>query len=255
MGRLTGKAALVTGIGSGMGKACALTFAREGAQVFGCDIDPATAAETISEAAAEGLVLHSLHPVDLTRPDDVRRYVDAAVQELGRIDVLVNAAAINPPFQPFEIMDYETTWGATLRGEADIVFLTTQACWPALKQNGGAIINFASLAAHRGARFAGMTAHCAGKAAVLAMTRQLAIEGAPHGIRANTISPGLIVTLSTRSVGLTEGEPRKQLEASIPLGRLGQPEDVAWCAVHLASDQAAWVTGADYPVDGGAMAG
>jgi NAD(P)-dependent dehydrogenase (short-subunit alcohol dehydrogenase family) len=99
-----------------------------------------------------------------------------------------------------------------------------------------------------------MLAHSAGKGAVLAMTRQLAAEGGRHKIRANTIAPGLIATMATASQGLTEGEKSEQIAASIPLGRIGKPADIAYCALYLASDEAAWVTGTNITVDGGITA-
>jgi len=254
-GRLAGKIAFVTGIGAGIGKGCALTFAREGAVVVGCDIDATSAASTVAEARAEGLNLASVHRIDLTKPQDTERYV-AHAAAYGRMDILVNAGAINPKFYPFEQMSYEDVWRPTMLGEADIVFLACQKAWPWLIRSGKAsIVNFASVVAFRGSALAGMAAHSAGKGAVLALTRQIALEGAKLGIRANSIAPGLIVTLATTSAGMTEGEKRKRIEESTPLGRLGLPEDVAYCALYLASDEASWVTGVNIPVDGGTLAG
>lgn len=252
--RLAGKVALVTGAGAGIGRGCALLFAREGAKVFGCDIDTDRALATVAAARAAGFEMDSAHPVDLTQPADVQRCVDLVLQRYGRIDVLVNAAAINPQFAPVAQMSYEKIWVPTMIGETDIVFLMCKAVWPHLLGGGGAIVNFASIAALRGSEFAGMLAHSAGKGAVLAMTRQLAVEGGPHGIRANSISPGLVATLATASQGLTEGERRDSIAANIPLRRIGEPEDIAYCALYLASDEASWVTGANISVDGGESA-
>jgi NAD(P)-dependent dehydrogenase (short-subunit alcohol dehydrogenase family) len=250
-GRLTDKIALVTGIGAGIGKGCALMFARQGATVIGCDIDAASAQATVAEAREEGLHIESLHPIDLTRPEDVRRYVAHAGERHGRIDVLVNAAAIPPHMAPVAGMDYTLQYTPTMVGEVDIVFLACQAAWPYLQASGAAsIINFASVNAFRGSLNFGMAAHCAGKAAVLAMTRQLAIEGGP-AIRANTISPGPVVTAATAQAGAVEGAKREAILARVPMKRLGRPEDIGWCAVYLASDESGWVTGANFPVDGG----
>ncbi|MDE2372146.1 MAG: SDR family oxidoreductase [Burkholderiales bacterium] len=254
-GRLKDKIALVTGIGAGIGRGIALRFAREGATVIGCDIDATTAAATVQAAADEGLQIASVHPCDLTRPADVERYVRSASDTHGRIDILVNAAAIPPHMARAAEMDYEGQWTPTMAGEVDIVFLAVKAAWPWLLKSGKAsIINFASVSAFRGSTNFGMLAHCAGKAAVLGMTRQLAIEGGP-GIRANTISPGLVVTPATASAGGTDGAIRERLLERMPLKRLGDPDDIAWCAVFLASDEASWITGANFPVDGGVMAG
>jgi NAD(P)-dependent dehydrogenase (short-subunit alcohol dehydrogenase family) len=253
--RLAGKVALVTGIGAGIGQGVALRFAAEGARVLGCDINPATAEATVAHAAERGTPLRSLHPIDLTRPEDARRYAEAAAEEHGRIDVLVNAAAIAPHMAGVGEMDYETQWRPTITGEVDLVFLACQAAWPWLIRSGNAsIINFASVNSYRGSRQLAMVAHCAGKGAVLSMTRQLAVEGGPHGIRANSIAPGLIQTAATASAGATTGDISAAIVARTLLGRLGVPDDIAWFAVYLASDEASWVTGSTFSIDGGVTA-
>ena len=255
-GRLAGKIACVTGIGAGIGQGIALMFAREGATVIGCDINPERAAATVAQAAAEGLTIDSVHPCDLTKADDVRRYIEHAAKEEGRIDILVNAAAIAPHMNSVAQMDYEREWVPTMVGEVDIVFLACKAAWPHLLASGAAsIINFASVNAFRGSINFGMAAHCAGKAAVMAMTRQLAVEGGVHGIRANAIAPGMVQTAATAAVGATsEGTARTNILNRLQIKRLGNPEDIGWCAVYLASDEASWVTGATFSIDGGVMA-
>ena len=253
-GRLQGKTAIVTGSGSGIGRGCALMFARHGAQVMGCDVDTAAAEATVALAGEEGLSLESYHPCDLTDPAQVERLVALTVDTYGGVDVLLNAAAFGA-FAWIEEMDYETQWRKTLTGELDIVFLACKAAWPHLAAGGrGSIINFASVNAHAALEGSPALAHCAGKGGVLAMTRQLALEGAPHGIRANTISPGMIVTGATKP--RLDDEPGwiDRVLAKAMIKRLGQPEDIAWCATYLASDEAGWVTGADFSIDGGATA-
>lgn len=251
--RLSGKIALVTGIGSGIGKGCALMFARHGARVMGCDIQAASADETLALAQRENLPISSIHPCDLTNPADVQRLIEATVERYSGIDILLNAAAFGA-FAWIEEMDYTTQWKATLAGELDVVFLACKSAWPHLiKRGGGSIVNFASANAYVALAGSPALAHCAGKGGVLAMTRQLALEGAPHGIRANTISPGLIVTGATRPVLEVPGF-KENVMNRLMLKRLGQPEDVAWCATYLASDESSWVTGADFSIDGGATA-
>jgi NAD(P)-dependent dehydrogenase (short-subunit alcohol dehydrogenase family) len=253
--RLTGKIALVTGIGAGIGRGVALRFAAEGATVVGCDINAESAAATVEQARGQGLDLRSVHPVDLTRPADAARYVRLAADSYGRVDVLVNAGAIAPHLAGIGEMDYESQWRPTIAGEVDLVFLACQAAWPWLIASGNAsIINFASVNSFRGSRQMAMVAHCAGKGAVLSMTRQLAVEGGPHGIRANTIAPGLIQTAATASAGATTGDLSASIVARTLLGRLGEPDDIAWFAVYLASDEARWVTGSNFSIDGGVTA-
>ena len=252
-GRLAGKTALVTGIGAGIGQGIALMFAREGANVIGCDISTGAAEATL--ATAQGLSLESIHPVDLTKPEDVTRYVETAVSKHGPIDILVNAAAIAPHMNPVAEMDYESEWVPTMAGEVDLVFLAVKAAWPHMvAAGGGSIINFASVNALRGSSNMGMVAHCAGKAAVLAMSRQIAIEGGPHGIRCNSIAPGMVRTAATASAGASSGAIATRILERLIIKRLGEPDDIAYCALYLASDESRWVTGANFSIDGGVMA-
>ena len=250
--RLAGKDAIVTGTGSGIGQSCALMFARHGARVVGCDINAASAEATRATARAENLDFVSLQPCDLTKPADVARLIDFTLARYGGVDILVNAAATGD-FRWIEEMDYELHWRHTLASELDSVFLMCQAAWPHLvARGGGSIINLASANASVALKNSPALAHCAGKGGVLAMTRQLAMEGGPHKIRANTISPGMIVTGATeRHLKEVPALIEKVLQKKM-IKRLGQPEDVAWCAIYLASDESSWGTAADFSVDGGA---
>ncbi|NTF53007.1 SDR family oxidoreductase [Agrobacterium rhizogenes] len=250
--RLKDKVAIVTGAGSGIGQGCALMFARHGARVVAVDIDAGAVETTRAQIRAEGLDL-APRQADLTKPSDVAALVDGVATEFGGIDILLNAAAV-ADFVWIEDMDYERHWRRTLTGELDTVFLMCKAAWPHLSaRSGGAIINFGSANAYVALKNSPALAHTAGKGGVLAMTRQLAMEGSPHGIRANSISPGMIVTAATRPV-LDRPELLAAVQEKLMVGRLGQPDDIAWAAVYLASDEAAYVTGADFRIDGGALA-
>ena len=158
-------------------------------------------------------------------------------------------------FAPIAEMDYEKHWKRTLVGELDLVFLACKAAWPHLVKSGhGSIINMASANSYVSLPSAGATAHCATKGGVLAMTRQLAAEGAPHNIRANCISPALIVTKHTKERLDHEPGFKEMVLKGFLLKRLGTPEDIGYAAVYLASDESSWVTGTDIRVDGGATA-
>ena len=234
-GRLANKIAVVTGAGNGIGKGCAKMFAAEGANVIGLDLGGADTT------------------CDLLDEDATRATFQHVGQKHGRIDILVNAAAF-AVFNWIETMSYHE-WKRTLSGELDIVFLATRAAWPFLKSSGKAsVINFASANARHALDGSPAIAHCAGKGGVLAMTRQLAMEGAPHNIRANTIAPGFIQTEATRRhMEMDPGLEGAVLKKNM-LKRLGDPEDIAWCATWLASDEARYVTGADFAIDAGATA-
>ncbi len=252
--RLSGKVALVTGGGSGIGRGCALMFARHGAQVVSTDLNTDTARETANVAASEGLTFESIAPIDLTVPAQVQDLVESAVKRFGRLDVLVNAGAWGA-FEWIESMDYERHWRRTLAAELDSVFILCKAAWPYLKASGAAsIINLASANSFVALEGSPALAHCAGKGGVLAMTRQLAMEGAPHNIRANSICPGMTVTSATRPVLEGVAQIRESARRKTMLSRFGQPEDIAWAALYLASEEASWVTGADFSIDGGATA-
>jgi NAD(P)-dependent dehydrogenase (short-subunit alcohol dehydrogenase family) len=250
--RLAGKIAVVTGCGAGIGKGCAMMFARQGATVVGCDLIASTAEATVAEAKALGLNMLAFAPCDLTDPAAVEKLFDFVAKQCGGVDILLNAAA-TAVFKPIEEMTFQD-WRTTLAAELDSVFLTCKAAWPLMvARGGGSIINFASANAYLVLEGSPALAHCAGKGGILAMTRQLALEGGSHGIRANTLSPGMIVTAATSPVLKAPGFIENVLAHAI-LKRVGQPEDIAWAATFLASDESSWITAADLNIDGGATA-
>jgi NAD(P)-dependent dehydrogenase (short-subunit alcohol dehydrogenase family) len=251
MGRLDGKRALVSGTGGGIGRATALLLAREGAHVVGCDLNEEASAETVRLALAAGGRMDSVGPADLATEKGARNWVETAAGLAGGVDILVNnASAIR--FGPIDQLSY-ADWSFTIRNELDIVFLVTRAAWPHLiAAGGGSVVNVASITASRGAFFMPQNAHGAAKGGVLALTYQLVVEGGPHGIRVNAVSPAMTETPQTAPMLHDPDGPAVSIAARVPLGRWGQPEDVAHAILFLASDEAAHVSGANIPVDGGA---
>lgn len=250
MSRLEGKAAVVTGAGSGIGLAIARRFAAEGARVACLDRDGDAA-----EAAARelgGLALAA----DVGVEGEVEAAFERAAAELGGLDVLVANAGIGGPGRADEI-DREH-WDRVLAVNLTGVWLCARAAIPRLRERGGgSIVLQGSIAALTGVR--GVAAYAAAKGGVIALGRQMAIDYAADRIRVNVLCPGAVWTELTAATYERRGEGRGEqaraaAAARYPLGRLGEPEDIAAAAVYLAGDGSAWVTGVVLPVDGGLSA-
>ncbi len=248
--RLKGKVALVTGAGSGIGQATALLFARQGAQVFASDINEESLRSTSTQADAAGFPLAAVSKVDLIKEAQVTQWAADSAASAGGIDAIVQPGA-DVRWGWIEDVSLED-FRYTMDLEASIVFIASKAVWPFMKaRRGGSIVTISSANAHQALRGSPALSHVAAKGAVCSMTRQLAMEGAPHGIRANSISPGLIVSLGTREV-VADPVRAEQIRSGHMIHRLGQPVDIAWAALYLASDESSWVTASDLRVDAGA---
>jgi NAD(P)-dependent dehydrogenase (short-subunit alcohol dehydrogenase family) len=251
MTRFRDKVVLITGTGGGQGQVAALRFAREGATVVGCDTNAEGQADTARLLAAEGYTLHGTAPLDLGEPEEARAWVEDAAAQHGGIDVLYNNASA-AKFGSVAEMSIED-WRYTMRNEIDLLFYTTKYAWPHLAARRGVIINISSTAAWGGSKVAGIAAHSAAKGAVISFTRQLAVEGAPVGIRAVSISPGFVATPGTRPF-LDNPVARKALLDGVLMDRPGEPEEVVAMALFVASGEASFLTGSDIVIDGGLLA-
>ncbi len=250
--RLKAKVAVVTGGGAGIGRAVAILFAREGAQVLVADIDPSRGASVAAEIGSLGGEAGFV-PTDVSKPEDVRAMVSAAVERYGGVDLLVNSAAIqmhgyDAPAHLLAEEVWDRTMSVNLRG----LWLCSKVVIPEmLKRGGGSIIHLASPTGITGCAPT-YTAYSASKGGVIALTRIMAIDYARDHIRVNAIIPGTTDTPMISSL-LKDGQLRARLIAKAPLGRLGTPEDVAPLAVYLASDESSYCTGGLYMVEGGML--
>ncbi|MGZ8598269.1 MAG: glucose 1-dehydrogenase [Actinomycetota bacterium] len=247
--RLDGKVALITGGGSGMGKVASELFATEGANVVLTDVNDEAGESTASAIRDRALYVHA----DVSKEADAEAMVAAAVERFGRLDVLYNNAGVMLPDDGSVHATDESIWDTTLSINVKGVAFGCKFGIPAmLETGGGSIINVASFVAWLGAATS-QTAYTASKGAVLAMTREIAVEYARKGIRCNALCPGPIET--PLLLTLLSDEARKQRRfVHIPMGRLGHAEELAKAALFLASDDSSYMTGASLIVDGGITA-
>ena len=248
MGKLTGKTAVVTGASKGIGAGIAKAFGKEGANVVvnyahGKEDAERVAAE-IEKAGGKAITVQA----DVSRQADVDRLFEVARKTFGTVDVLVNNAGV------YEFAPIDQVTEASYRRMFDLnvlgTVLSTQAAVKSMNGNGGSIINVSSVVALTPVPAASV--YSATKGAVDVITRTLALELGSKKIRVNSLSPGLVETEGTRAVGTSDGEFRELAVSRTPLGRVGQPDDIAKVAVFLASDDSGWITGEVLPVGGGA---
>lgn len=246
MDRLKNKVAIVTGAGSGIGRAIAKEFVNEGAKVIVADYNEETAKETVEliKNRRGGAVVSK---TDVSQPDQIQAMVKLAVDTFGGLDILVNNAGVALMADLANTTD--EIWQKTIDVDLKGVFLGTKIAVPEIEKRGkGKIINMASIAGKIG--FPGITAYCAAKGGVVNMTREIALDLASKKINVNAIAPGVIKTNMTADI-LKDEKMAQGMLAQTPLGRFGEPEDIAHLAVYLASDESDFMTGQTISIDGG----
>jgi NAD(P)-dependent dehydrogenase (short-subunit alcohol dehydrogenase family) len=247
--RLSGKNAIVTGAGSGIGRAVALGFAREGAGVVAADVDESRARETAQAIEAAGGTVLAVQ-VDVSSKASVEALLDAAVGKFGRIDVLFNNAGVSSRASFLEMAEeeWDRVLGVNLKGQ----FLVGQAVAKHMVAHGGggSIINTSSQLAE-GAANPRSAHYLASKGGSRMLTRGMAVDLAPHGIRVNALAPGVTVTNLTRQRLADDAEWRRIALERVPLGRFGEPDDQVGACIFMASDESRYMTGATLVVDGG----
>ena len=252
-GSLDGKTALVTGGGAGIGRAASLAYANDGARVVVVDVNVEGGEETIQqikESGGEAILVHA----DVSNPKDTQAMVDQAVEAFGSLDCAFNNAGISGGRDRLLTADYmEDDWDRVLSINLKGVWLCMKSEIPQmLKQGGGAIVNTASIAGLAG--LSGTVAYVAAKHGVTGLTKAAAVEYATSGIRVNAVCPGYIQTPLVQPIFQENDGMEERVASRHPMGRLGEPEEIAQAVLWLSSDKAAFVTGHNMPVDGGYMA-
>ncbi|GAB61203.1 short-chain dehydrogenase [Candidatus Jettenia caeni] len=248
--RLKNKVALITGGGTGIGKATALLFAREGASLVITGRRETPLEETVSHI--RNLHKNAIYVIgDVSKADDAQNMVQKTGETFGRLDILVNNAGVN--YKPDTTSATEEEgWDITINTNLKGIYLVSKYAIPELSKNGGSIINISSVVGLKGFRKA--IAYATSKGGILNMTKSMAIELAPDKIRVNCICPGMIDTDMYWNFIKSSENPdtlHEYVVHSHPLGRIGKPEDIAYGALFLASDEANWITGVILPIDGG----
>ena len=253
--RLEDKVALITGGGSGIGLETAVLFAREGARVAVCDLDEASARETAERIVAAGGEATSVSG-DVSKSDDAESIVRATVDAFGRLDILVNSAGVSTRHAMPKEAPHEQLWDRVMDVNLKGTYLVSWYAVPVMERGGGgSIVNLASIMSlvgyPAGLDFGGgFNPYPPSKGGVLQFTRTLATQSAGKNIRVNCICPGFVATNLTRAL-TADPEVREPLERLHPMGRFGRPEEIAYAALFLASDESSFVTGSPLIVDGG----
>ena len=247
-GCLQGKVAFITGGGSGIGAATAERFAKEGAQVVICGRRPGPLAEVVDRIKAEGGMAQAV-VADVSQEAEFVGALEDAAGRFGQLDILVNNAMA---FTWGSIEEMSTAdWHANFTTSVDGTFWGTRTAIKLMKANGGSIVNMASICGELGTPW--MSGYSAAKAAVINFSRAAAAEGAANGIRVNVVIPAVVETPATQGM-LDDESSRRSTEKLIPMGRVGQPDELASAILFLASNESSYITGAALPVDGGRSA-